>query len=181
MVIRRTKKHGNDGEERHVMWVKCCLLVLMEIIPVFPDLVRDLGRSVGSRRTEMCGARFLTCNSSFELRLSGGGGFFDGNLSETHGLGRVSETLLMRERLGSNCGDPGNVDQTFLHTSIVIFSMSCCCIYPSSSTSNVACSAHVRWSEPPAAHVCNGIGFHSMRVRWTSFVKFQTLSNINYC
>ena len=43
------------------------------------------------------------------LRLRGGGGVFEGQLSEAHGLGRVSETLMMRERLGANCGDVANV------------------------------------------------------------------------
>ena len=43
------------------------------------------------------------------LRLRGGGGVFEGELSEAHGLGRVSETLMMRERLGANCGDVANV------------------------------------------------------------------------
>jgi len=43
------------------------------------------------------------------LRLRGGGGVFEGQLSEAHGLGRVSETMLMRERIGANCGDPPNV------------------------------------------------------------------------
>lgn len=43
------------------------------------------------------------------LRLRGGGGVFDGQLSEAHGLGRVSESLRMRERMGGNCRDPPNV------------------------------------------------------------------------
>jgi hypothetical protein len=51
------------------------------------------------------------------LRLRGGGGVFEGELSEAHGLGRVSETLRMRERIGANCGDPANVppDVTSYH------------------------------------------------------------------
>jgi len=43
------------------------------------------------------------------LRLRGGGGVFEGQLSEAHGLGKVSNTMLMRERIGDSCGDPANV------------------------------------------------------------------------
>ena len=48
------------------------------------------------------------------LRLRGGGGVFDGQLSEAHGLGRVSESLLMRERLGGNCRDPPSTDSVVI-------------------------------------------------------------------
>ena len=59
-----------------------------------------------ARRPSVCGRADAPLA---RLSLRGGGGVFEGQLSEAHGLGRVSETLLRRGRIGASCGDPPNV------------------------------------------------------------------------
>jgi hypothetical protein len=68
------------------------LVILTQLAPGVPDRVRPHSGTPPAR-----------------LWLRGGGGVFDGQFSEAHGLGRVSESLLLRERLGASCGDPPNV------------------------------------------------------------------------
>ena len=59
-----------------------------------------------ARRPSVCGRAHAPLA---RLSLRGGGGVFEGQLSEAHGLGRVSETLLRRGQIGASCGDPPNV------------------------------------------------------------------------
>ena len=91
MARRRARSCGVVGA------VSLCGCAVMAMIAALQGQALATGRPHGAPRQLLL------------LRLRGGGGVFDGQLSEAHGLGRVSETLLMRERMGANCGDPPNV------------------------------------------------------------------------